>query len=178
MQFNGRNTLLGRADARPRTCPLATLACKAAHRTGAPSRPRSSLARLRPPSSRSAASPFGLRLLPPAPRSACVFRLRVGSPRSASSARSFFVVFGFFFGSPTARLRGRSAPLQHRRANACRLRWLGLRPALYPSLGYALLARRCPALPIGRAGERSRLKAPLFIGWRTEQPRHITACHT
>lgn len=52
---------------------------------------------------------------------------------------------------------------------AWRLRWLGLRPALYPPLACAIPLPSRPLRPKGRRGERfSPIGSSFFVGWRKE----------
>lgn len=57
---------------------------------------------------------------------------------------------------------------------ASRLRWLGLRPALYPSLACAIPQPSRPQRPKGRWGERFSPKgSSVFVGWRTELAHNV-----
>lgn len=75
---------------------------------------------------------------------------------------------------PSLRLRRKDARTNARARVAWRLRWLGLRPALYPPLACAVPLPSRPLRPKGRRGERFSPKgSSFFVGWRTELARKI-----
>ena len=105
---------------------------------------------------------FWARLVPSPPR------LRVAS----SLARSPLALRRALAAHGGLRIRPPPTHPNARAKAAWRLRWLGLRPALYPSLACANPLPSRPLRPKGRRGERLRPKGRVvFIGWRVEKAR-------